>query len=138
MKRISIAELKHKVLVCSAADVVIADGEIVIERKAVYSAWAKIEAKAPSTYVPQGVTVAEPREKTTHVISIRYRSDIQISSSAWLYEERLKSAPRLFKITRLIEDCDFFTFYCRLTERGDLITPIVGAAQMGIVTDAGI
>lgn len=139
MKRPTIADLKHKMFVCSAKDIVL-DGEtIVLERSAVYSGWAAVESKRASTFVPQGVSVSEPRETTTHVIAMRYRSDIQVSSSAWLYEERRKSAPRLFKITRVVEDCDFFYFHCRLTERGDLITPVAGIERENAgIADAGI
>lgn len=123
--RIDIADLKHRCIICSLKDIVVNGAEILLARKEAYEGWAKIEAKAPSTYAPQGVTVGESRDRYNHIIYMRYRYDVEISSAAWLYEKRLKSAPRLFKIISVIEDGEWFKFYCRLTERGDNITPPV-------------
>lgn len=125
MAGLTIAERKHRLTLFTANDIVLNGAEIILSKKSIYTGWGKIEAKSPSTYAPQGVTVEESREKPNHVISMNYRSDILISSAAWIYETRLKSAPRLFKILSVIETCDLFKFYCRVTERGDnVIAPV--------------
>lgn len=119
MGGLTIAERKHRLTIFRADDVVINGASIVLKKEAIYKGWGKIEAKAPSTFAPQGVSVEENVAKHNHIISMNYRSDILISSAAWIYEERLKSAPRLFKILSVTETCELFKFYCRLTERGD-------------------
>lgn len=116
---LAIAERTHKLLVCSAADVVVTSDTIVLEKKGIYSGWAKVVPKKPSTYAPQGMTVEEPTDKPTHEITMNYRPDVEITSAAWLYEARLKSPPRWFKILSVMEKGDMFVFSCRLTERGD-------------------
>lgn len=129
----AIADRKHKLLVCRADDVVIDGAEIRLEKSGIYAGWAAIKAKKPSTYVPQGVTVGEPVDKPTHVITMNFRSDVEITSAAWLYEARLKSPPRWFKILSLVEGCDYFEFHCRLTERSD-IAPVPSNTGFAKVT----
>lgn len=119
MGGLTIAQRKHRLTLFRADDIVINGASIVLKKEAIYKGWGMIEAKAPSTFAPQGVTVEENVAKHNHIISMNYRPDILISSAAWIYEERLKSAPRLFKILSVIETCDLFKFYCRITERGD-------------------
>ena len=125
MGGLTIAERKHRLTLFRADDLVISGASIVLKKEAIYKGWGKIEAKSPSTFSPQGPTVEERVDRHNHIISMNYRPDILVSSAAWIYEERLKSAPRLFKILSVIETRDLFKFYCRITERGDnVISPV--------------
>lgn len=64
----------------------------------------------------------EPREQRTHYIIMRYRSDIEITTAAWLHEARLKSAPRWFKILNVMDENElgeYWKFEVRLMENSD-------------------
>ena len=119
-KKLQISDFKHRMVVCSMDDRI--DGEANeyrLTRKGIYSGWAYLEAKKASTFAREGVTIGESLDVPTHTIYMNYRTDIEISSAAWLYEERRKSAPRWFKITQVIEGDCYFEFRCRLVERSD-------------------
>lgn len=120
-----IAALKHRIALCRMEDVVTQDGEMHLTRKDVFHAWARIEAKQGSAFSPAGYSVDEPRTTKTHEIYIRYRSDMEISAMAWIFEERLKSSPRWFKILKVsdyMEDGQWWCFKCRIVERSDDVT----------------
>jgi hypothetical protein len=65
----------------------------------------------------------ESRSKRTHIITMRYRWDLNISLMAWLYEQRMKSSPRWFKVLKVgqteTNGNQFFRLDCRLVERDD-------------------
>lgn len=123
---LSIASLNHRVAICTSTDVVISSGTITIAREDVYHAWAKIENKQSSSFSREGFSIQQPLNRQTHLITIRYRRDIDISAMAWLYEERLQSGARWFKVLG-VKDQDssaqFITLSCRLVERGDDLVP---------------
>lgn len=128
----SIAALRHRVHLCSQQDVVI-DGMLKLSREGVLSMWASIEAKAAQTFSPHGAAMGEPRTKRTHIVMTRYHPDLDISAMAWIYEARLKSAPRWFKVLKVTsteaKGSPFFKFECRLIEsKADLIEPTAEAA----------
>lgn len=120
-----IGSLRHKILLCSQRDVVVGT-ELKLVREGAISAWAAIEVKAASMFSPNGAAMKESRSKRTHIITIRYRSDVQISAMAWIYEERLKSPPRWFKVLNVSQTegggSQYFIMEVRLVERGDDIS----------------
>lgn len=121
-KHIKLRDLKHRVTVCSMQDVVLDGGVMRLSRKGIYTAWAMIEPKRASNFSAPGFAIQEDRNSRSHVITIRYRSDLDFSSAAWLYEERLKSPPRWFKVIRGVdkeESGQWFVMDCRLVERSD-------------------
>ena len=125
-KRPTISALKHRVVLCSAQDVTIAGTAMVINRAAVTEAWARIEAKRGSFFGRDGTVVDESREKASHTVDIRYRTDLAIRSTAWLYEARLMSEPRWYKVLDVRdfdEDGRFWRFECRLVAASDLQQP---------------
>lgn len=129
--KISIAALKHQVYLCTMNDVV-TDGEgMRLSRTGVFRAWAAIEAKRGSMYAPTGVVIEESRATQSHLITIRYRYDFEISSAAWLYEEPLKSPPRWYKVLKVKEACsEWWTLSCRLVEKSDFLSkPIDGTEE---------
>lgn len=117
-------ELKHRVSICSAKDVVVNASEMTIKRDAAFDAWAKIEAKAGAQFSVSGFAIQQDRNARTHKIYIKYRRDVEIGSAAWIYEPRLSSSPRWFKIIKVTDmhECgETWCFDCRLVERGDQV-----------------
>ena len=125
-KKILIRDLKHYCALCSGKDVVTTDGTLVLVREDVTRTWMKIESKTTSMYSPAGYNIMENRERQTHLITMRMRRDLDISSAAWVYEERLQSGARWFKVLGVKddgEDGDYMTLSARLIERGDDLVP---------------
>jgi head-tail adaptor len=135
-KKIRIAELKHHVALCSMKDVVTEGGEMVLIRSDVLKIWCKIESRSasfasPSMYGQAGYAILENRDRQTHVITMPMRRDFDISSAAWIYEQRLQSGARWYKvlgIRELNEDGQYMVLSARLIERGDDLTPPVAAS----------
>lgn len=129
--RTSIASFRHRVVICSAQDVVTTDGEMSLVKRKMWEAWAKIEPKRGSMFGRDGQVIKESRDTPSHEIAIRYRSDKVIASSAWIYEQRLRSEPRWFKILKVRDEGEvgyLWCFECRLVEKSDLVArpqPIV-------------
>lgn len=127
-------KFKHFVQVCSARDVVV-DGHLEFSQKFIYEGWAMIEPRRQQTYSPEGQTIFEEKDRRTHFIRMRYRPDVEITTSAWLYEKRRLSAPRWFKILFSgdeYEDGRYFKFDCRLMEAGDHIIEPTAESQLGV------
>lgn len=126
-KRISIAARKHRFHVCRQDDVVIDGGTFLVAREGLYVGWGALELKSGSFYGKNGAVVEESRNTVRGTIWMRYRPDVLISDGAWIYEERLQSAPRWFKILSVQEDIDGdFVFAVRPVERGDdVLSPVV-------------
>lgn len=123
----SIAKLRHRVHLCSQKDVV-QDGMLLLNREGVMSMWASIEEKAASTFSPHGAAMLDAANKRTHLVMTRYHRDVDVTALAWLYEARLKSAPRWFKILKVAvtegKGNQFFKFECRLVEAVAEVEPV--------------
>jgi head-tail adaptor len=134
----SIADLKHKVKLCSMRERV-ENNEMLLTRKDVFQAWACIRPKKGSSFNRDGSTTNEKLDVQTHEIYIRYRSDFSITIAAWVFEERLKSAPRWFKVLKVEnvgEASQWHCLSCRLVEEADDISePIQHAPDTTIVSD---
>lgn len=132
-KRLKISDLRHRIALCSMHDVVTEGGTLVLIRKPVSETWAKIEAKVPSMFSTAGYNLpqfepGEGRNKQTHLVTMRMRRDFDISSAAWVYENRMQSGQRWFKvlgIKEMDEEGNYMVLSCRLIERGDdLVAPV--------------
>lgn len=132
MTKITARELRHRIKLCSGSDVVLGT-DIVLVREDVLETWAKIEPKTTSMFSRAGYNVLESRERQTHLITIRMRRDIDVTASAWVYEERLQSGARWFKILGIkeaYENGEFLVMSARLIERGeDLASPVDSATE---------
>jgi Phage head-tail joining protein len=136
-KRTRIADLKHRVQLCTAHDVVTEDNQLRIIKTSAMTVWASIEATRGSFYTPDGVTLDKDREKPSHDICIRYRPEILISSTAWLYEARIKAPARWFKVLEVRDGPDAgrtWKLRCRLMEASDLTKPEAAPATTDHVT----
>lgn len=122
---ISIKDLRHKVWLCSAQDVIVAPGEIEIARQPVLWASARIQPKRGQQFAASGFAAHDEAEKPSHEITIRFRPDVDIHSTAWLYEERLQSGRRWYKVLDHHEsECGRWVFLrCRLVEKGVTAPP---------------
>lgn len=122
---LTIAELRHKVQLCSQSDVVTTNGNLFLARADVLACWAKIEDKKGSLHGPTGLVTRESHDVRSHKITIRYRTDVDIKSTAWVYEARLKSPPRWFKVLAVADQADMFVLDVRLVERSEnAMTPV--------------
>ena len=92
---------------------------MILTREDVLTAWAHIEAKRGSMYGPQGLVVRENQDVRSHRITIRYRTDVDIKSTAWVNEARLKSPPRWFKVLGVTDGIECFILDVRLVERSE-------------------
>jgi hypothetical protein len=115
-------KFKHLVQVCSAEDVADGNGGISYQKKMIFEGWAMIVARRAQTVDPYGNTVMEERDRRTHFIHMRYRPNVLITSSGWIYEHRRLSAPRWFKILHWmdeLEDGQYWKIECVQYEVSD-------------------
>lgn len=127
------ADLKHRVVLCTSADVMIAGDTLLIQRKEVRECWAGIAPSREQLFSRDGIAIRESRDSASHKITIRYSPEQPISAAAWVFERRLKSEPRWFKVLgrqNLDEDSRFVVLRCRLVEeRDDITAPATASAQ---------
>lgn len=116
---LKIAKLRYRVVLCKMEDVVTHDGQLQLARKGVRSTWAFIDDRRGSLVGPNGLVVDENRERQSHIIMTRYQYDIDVQSTAWIYELRLKSPPRWFKVIGVTDTRLAYLFSVRLVERAD-------------------
>jgi len=111
----------------------VSPSEFRLARKEAANFWAEIVPVRSSAFSPNGAAMNEARSTLTHRIKIRYQSDLNVSIMAWIYEARIKSSARWFKILKVTQTEDktfeYLIFDCRLVERGDdIIAPSNGPA----------
>jgi head-tail adaptor len=121
-RKTPVASYRNRIVICSMSDVVEDNQMMRLKREAAIYTWAKINEEKKSSFAPSGFTVLEPSERTTHQVFIRARREVNFSSSAWIYEARLQSAPRWFKIISLSEYKEEVCFACHLVERSDSVS----------------
>lgn len=131
-----IAGLDHRISLCTMHDVVeevAGSGVMSLRREAIAEQWAQIVAKAGSFFTREGQAIEpgrETRQVRTHQIVMRYRADLNVSGSAWVYERRRKSSPRWYKVLGVSDNGLYFTLDVRLVERSDLApTPVAPVAS---------
>lgn len=98
-----IADLRHRISLCSMQDVVVSGDTMELSRKEVVQTWARIRpfltfGSKGSFVSPAGYTVLDPKLHQSHWISIRHQHSIDITSAAWVHEERRKGTPRWYKV----------------------------------------
>lgn len=133
--QINIREFKHRVALCSMKDVVEEGGIMTLTRQDVYHCWAKITVYLKSLFSKEGYSIKQNENDRTHHIFIRNRRDIDITSAAWVYEERLQSPPRWFKVIGIFdqsEDGEYIAIDARLVEKSMDISPPVEANKINL------
>jgi head-tail adaptor len=84
-----IADLRHRIVLCSMQDVVEANGTMELTRKEVVETWARIRpfltfGSKGSFIGTGGYTILDPPKTAhqTHWISIRFQHDLDVNSTA--------------------------------------------------------
>jgi len=99
----TIAELRHRVVLCSMRDVVEKNGIMELTREEVVETWARVRpflsfGSKGSFISPVGYTVLDPDHHQSHWVVIRYQHGLDITTAAWVYEARRKGQPRWYKV----------------------------------------
>lgn len=116
-----LAAFKHRVAVCSMKDVVTSDGGMSLSREDVYHCWAAIIPSVKTLFGPGGDAIKQSRDVRTHKLVLRARFDLDLSQSAWFFEQRLQTGGRWFKLLGMIDqnECgEYWECDVRLVERG--------------------
>lgn len=120
MANVSVGSRKHRIVVCASRDNIESADTVSIVRRGVFEGWAAIELKRSSSFSREGFSIQQGSEIATHYVTMNYRPDVDITNAAWLYEERLVSPPRWFKIIRYGElDARYWRFEVRLVEKSE-------------------
>src|SRR5262245_34118605 len=99
-EEISIADLRHRVALCTMHDVVDADGVVTLARRPVAWLYAAINSMpaVPSFQSVYGYSIKENQSTWgSHRIVIRRQSWIEPASTAGIYELGLKTSNRWYK-----------------------------------------
>jgi hypothetical protein len=137
-KQTKIADMGHRVALCTAKDVVVDNGTMEIRREAVRWTWAAMEHQThlPSFLSQAGYAIKELAERATHRIRVRTGIDVDFASTAWVYETRLKSPPRWYKVLGFVEEDCHIMLECHLQERNDDAQPtetVLSPAKQDVV-----
>ena len=114
-----IKDKSSRVKLCSLKDFADKDENYHFYRQGIYEAWANIKAVKASRFNRDGYVVNERGDNVSHIITMKYRPDIEITDAAWIYHMRQLSAPIWYRIVQVSEDSNCFKFLCRLFEKGD-------------------
>lgn len=115
------ADRKHRVVLCSQKSDIDENGNLIVERQGVITGWAALDIVKPSRFSGSGQVVSKA-EQPTHRVTMNYNPDVAVSVTAWVYEHRLKSPPRWFKVLSVanVDECSrFMALTVRLTEMTD-------------------
>lgn len=118
---VRVADRKHRVVLCSQKSDIDENGNLLVERRGMITGWAAIDIVKPSRF-SNGGNVVSKAEQPTHRITMNFNPDVNVSVSAWIYEHRLKSPPRWFKVLSVAnvgESSRFMQMTVRLTEVTD-------------------
>lgn len=121
-----IADLDHRVALCTQRDVVLDGATMSLQRSAVKWSWAAIEHQTHmSSFISkEGFAVQESPSRPTHRITVRQGLEIDYSAMAWVYEEFRKSPPRWYKVVGFVDECDWVMLDCHLVERNYDAKPV--------------
>ena len=120
-----ISDFRHRVSLCTMYDVVESGSTISLSRVPHAEMWAKIYAlpHLPSFISPMGFAIKEKGDRVTHWITIRYKADLDFTSAAWIYEPRIKSPPRWYKVLGFYDSRLWITVHAHLVEKSVAVTP---------------
>lgn len=124
--KVKMSDLSHRVALCTMHDVIDKDGAMHLIRSPVMWIWAYIDnaLNLPSFISPDGFAFRESYDAwKSHRIIIRAQSGVQATSAAWVYEMRLKSPPRWYKVLGFNESDAWLLLITHLIERSDNAVP---------------
>src|SRR5262245_59721101 len=127
---VKISDLNCRVVLCTMQDIVEQDGQMALRRQEVARIWASIKvssisfASAMSFMSAQGYASVDNPDRVTHKIVIRRQSYLDVTSAAWIYEERRITAPRWYKVLGFYYwEGNWIVIPVHLQERSDQAQP---------------
>lgn len=126
---IGISDLRHRVTLCSAKDETVNNVDIMLKRVGVFDAWASIQP-VRGQFFAGGYAEKESRDHYSHHVWIRFRSDLDITAWAWVYESRPTGARwyKVLAVEEIDENGRFWRMQCRLSQKSeDAVKPASGA-----------
>jgi hypothetical protein len=119
------ADLEHRIALCRQSDVVVTNNIMELQRTSVVWTWARIKSYygVPAFMSVQGYAIIDPAGRATHAVTVRGGLQIEISATAWIYEERRKSPPRWYKVLGFTDPVGWLHMTARLVEKSDLAIP---------------
>lgn len=114
-------ELVHRIALCRQDDIVVTGGVMELRRTSVVRTWARIKSYygLPAFVGQSGFVVIDAITRATHNITVRIGLEVDVTSSAWIYEERRKGMPRWYKVLGFSESTNWLNMPCRLVEKSD-------------------
>jgi head-tail adaptor len=114
-----LSDLNCRIAICTMHDVVSDKGVMTLTREPVATVWAKVYAlpHLPSFISSDGYAIMERQDRVTHWITLRYKTDLDFTSAAWLYETRRKSPPRWYKVLGFYDGDLWIVLHCHLVEK---------------------
>jgi hypothetical protein len=121
----NLKELKWRIALCTQRDVVVNGSTMELRRVGVILGWARIKSYygLPAFVGHQGFTIVDAATRATHAITVRMGYYLDYASAAWVYEERLISPPRWYKILGFSESGNWVTLTTRMVEKSDDALP---------------
>jgi len=109
-------------------DVVEKDGQMELRRKEIATLWACVRPNTTtmSFISSQGYAIREAFDNRTHNIYIRRKTYLDISSAAWVYEQRRITAPLWYKVLGYYEEDCWIIMIVHLQEHSDRAQPPTG------------
>jgi head-tail adaptor len=125
------SDLRNRVAICSMKDVVDVNGQMELRRKEIATLWACIRPNTTtmSFMSPYGYATMEAANYRTHKIFIRRKSYLDITTAAWVYEQRRITAPVWYKVLGFYEEEEWLVMPVHLQERSDQAQPPQGNLQ---------
>lgn len=117
--------MEHRIALCRQQDVVTSGDTMSLVRTEVVWTWARIKSYygVPAFLNQQGYAVLDPHNRATHAITVRGGLEVEITNTAWIYEERRKSPPRWYKVLGFTDPVGWIHMTARLIEKSDLVVP---------------
>jgi hypothetical protein len=130
MVETKIAQMNHRIAICTMKDVVVSSDRMELRREAVVWTRARIDHQQhlPSFMSDMGYAVKEFATRATHRIRVRAQLELDYTTAAWIYEEFLKSPPRWYKVLGFVDDNPRMVMLeCHLVESSEDARPTPSA-----------
>ena len=122
---VKVADLSSRVAVCSMKDVVEQNGQMELRRKEIATLWACVRPNTVSmSFIsPYGYAALEAADRRTHTVIIRRKTYLDITSAAWVYEQKRITPPLWYKVLGYYEEGCWLVLPVHLQEHSDQAQP---------------
>jgi head-tail adaptor len=132
----AIAQMKHRVVICSSDAKLDENGKVVLSRNSEVELWAAVEEVRQPAYLKSGLNLEQ--EYKTHRIMTRNLREYDFTIAAWIYEHRVKSSPRWYKVMSFSDDGPYMMFETALRSRADLAALVPNCGSVTVPLPTGI